>query len=78
MDFTYLATKRWTGSYFYEEMRGMADGSGSDYKLIRRVHLIGELTKGSCSMYGAWNEATEGGKTLQMRALDWDTGGRGF
>ena len=26
-------------------------------------------------MYGAWDSATMGGKTLQMRALDWDTSG---
>ena len=26
-------------------------------------------------MYGAWDTATEGGKRLQLRALDWDTGG---
>ena len=25
--------------------------------------------------YGAWGDATAGGKTLQMRALDWDTSG---
>lgn len=28
-----------------------------------------------CSLYGLWGKATLGGKTLQMRALDWDTDG---
>ena len=37
--------------------------------------MIGELTKGSCSMYGAWGTSTYEGKMLQMRALDWDTTG---
>merc|ERR1711871_1037814 len=71
----YEATKEFTGEYFFQEMQGIADGSGTEYKMIRRVHMIGELTKGSCSMYGAWDKATVDGKTLQMRALDWDTSG---
>lgn len=27
---------------------------------------------GQCSLYGLWGKATLGGKTLQLRALDWD------
>ena len=30
---------------------------------------------GRCSLYGLWGKATFGGKTLQLRALDWDTDG---
>eukprot|EP00948_MAST-09A_sp_MAST-9A-sp1_P004194 g4194.t1 len=75
LDLTADVTRKYTGEYFFDQMRGMADATGVEYKTILRVHLIGELTKGSCSMYGAWNEATEDGKTLQMRALDWDTDG---
>jgi hypothetical protein len=30
---------------------------------------------GRCSLYGLWGNATLGGKTLQLRALDWDTDG---
>ena len=38
--------------------------------------MIGELTQGDCSMYGAWGKATAStGKTFQLRALDW-YGGR--
>ena len=75
LDLTADLTKPFTGHYFLEEMQGMADATGLDYKMIRRVHMIGELTKGSCSMYGAWGKATADGSTLQMRALDWDTTG---
>lgn len=56
-------------------MQGIADATNYTYETIRRIHMIGELTKGSCSMYGAWGNATAGGKTLQLRALDWDTDG---
>jgi isopenicillin-N N-acyltransferase-like protein len=64
-----------TGAYIYEELRGLADGAQLDYKRLARVHLIGELTQGDCSLIGAWGRATAGGKTLQLRALDWDTDG---
>jgi isopenicillin-N N-acyltransferase-like protein len=54
-------------------MRGIADGSGVDIKYFRRIHMIGELTKGACSMFGAWGKATTFGQTVQLRALDWVT-----
>jgi hypothetical protein len=56
-------------------MRGLSDASGVDYDTIRRIHMIGELTKGSCSMYGAWGAATPDGGLLQLRALDWAADG---
>lgn len=59
--------------HWYDEMQGLSDASGVDYKLIRRLHMFGELTQGDCSFYGIWGDATAGGKTLQLRALDWDT-----
>lgn len=40
--------------------------------------MIGELTKGSCSMYGASGAALpseSSTKLLQLRALDWDVDG---
>ena len=75
LDVTYDITQKYTGQWFKDEMKGLADGSGVDEKYIRRVHMIGELTQGHCSMYGAWGAATATGATLQLRALDWDTGG---
>uniref|UniRef100_A0A7S3G4I9 Acid ceramidase-like protein n=2 Tax=Palpitomonas bilix TaxID=652834 RepID=A0A7S3G4I9_9EUKA len=76
LDLTYDATKKYSGSYFEEEMKGICDASGADYKTLRRIHMIGELTKGSCSMMGAWGTATEDGTPLlAFRALDWNTDG---
>ncbi len=51
LDLTADATAEYTGQYFFEEMHGMADATGIDYKKILRIHMIGELTKGSCSMW---------------------------
>lgn len=52
-------------------MRGIAEGSGVDFNFFKRIHMIGQLTKGSCSMFGAWGNATTNGQTVQLRALDW-------
>lgn len=52
-------------------MRGISEASGMSLKVIRRIHMIGELTKGTCSMFGAWGKATSDGKVIQLRALDW-------
>ena len=75
MDWTYDATVAFTDPAFYEEMQGLADGCGADYTLIRRVHMLPEATKGSCSMFGASGSATASGNLLQLRALDWDVDG---
>lgn len=71
LDLNYEITLPYTNKKYYEEMRGIADGSGVDFKYFKRVHMIGELTKGACSMFGAWGKATSKGQTIQLRALDW-------
>lgn len=71
LDLTYEITSPFTNRKYYEEMRGIADASGVSLKLMRRIHMIGELTKGTCSMFGAWGKATPDGKAIQLRALDW-------
>lgn len=71
LDLNYEITRPYTNKKYYEEMQGMADGSGVDFSYFRRIHMIGELTKGACSMFGAWGKATTDGQTVQLRALDW-------
>ncbi|XP_065179783.1 protein dcd1A-like [Sycon ciliatum] len=77
LDAEILATDAFSGSYFAEEMKGLAAGCGSEFKKIQRIHMIGELTKGDCSMFGAWGRATAStnGGLLQLRALDWNVDG---
>lgn len=72
-DLIALLTKPFTPQHFFDEIQGMADATGLSAKKILHIHLIGELTQGDCSLYGAWGEATLGSKMLAMRALDWDT-----
>eukprot|EP01138_Halocafeteria_seosinensis_P009083 gb/GECG01009283.1/.p1 GENE.gb/GECG01009283.1/~~gb/GECG01009283.1/.p1 ORF type:complete len:411 (+),score=43.99 gb/GECG01009283.1/:1-1233(+) len=75
VDLTWELTKNFTGDYFFEELHGLADGAGISYQKLRGIHMIGEVTQGKCSMYGSWGSASANGKTLQLRALDWDTDG---
>jgi len=78
LDLTYEATYAWTGSYFYDELRGIADASKADYTTLLRIHMLAGLTQGDCSMFGAWGKALApngGTPLLQLRALDWDMEG---
>lgn len=80
LDLSYDATKKDTPAYVMEEITGMVaalDDPTITADDVRRVQWIGELTRGACSMFGAWGDATKsrGGKMLQLRALDWDTDG---
>mmetsp|Transcript_1194 Transcript_1194/g.1578 ORF Transcript_1194/g.1578 Transcript_1194/m.1578 type:complete len:451 (+) Transcript_1194:28-1380(+) len=76
LDLEIEATQKFTPDYFNEELHGIADASGCDFKMLQRLHLFGELTKADCSMFGAWGDAVSPGTSLlQLRALDWITDG---
>ena len=62
----------------FDEMKGLADGSGVDFDTIHRLNLFPEISKASCSFFGAWGDATVGGKTFQLRALDYITDAPSF
>jgi len=44
----------------------LADSTGVDFKDIERLHLLGELTKGDCSMFGAWGDALSPTAGIEM------------
>ncbi|KYR03163.1 acid ceramidase-like protein [Tieghemostelium lacteum] len=71
LDYIALVTKPYTAAEFYEELKGLSDGSGLDYQMIIRLHMFPELVKAHCSILGAWGEATPNGGLIQLRALDW-------
>jgi isopenicillin-N N-acyltransferase-like protein len=79
LDQVFNLTQPFIPSYFLEEQRGLAAGSGLAEQEFRRFSMMGELTKMGCTMLGAWGPATSKGPTngglLQLRALDWDTDG---
>jgi len=75
------ATRPFTPDYWFEELQGLVDGvddASFTFKDLYHISLLGELTKGACSMFGAWGDILADktpGAVLQLRALDWDTGG---
>lgn len=65
-----------TGPWFGEEMRGIADATGVSIDRMRRIHMLGELTRGRCSMLGQWGKGlADPTGLITMRALDWDMTG---
>lgn len=56
-----------------QEMKGLADGSGIDIKMIQRAHAIPDLSEFHCTFFAAWGSATEDGSLQQIRALDYET-----
>lgn len=72
LDLNILITKKYTNPRYYEEIKGIADGSGHNAQDIRRINLVPELIKAACTVAGLWGPATKGNATLHMRALDWD------
>ena len=73
LDWTAEQTAPFTPQSFFDEIRGIADGSGVDYQTLLRLNMIPEVTKASCSFFGAWGDATADGHTYQLRALDYAT-----
>lgn len=71
LDVNYLITKKYTPQRWNDEFKGVAKGSGISAKTWRRINLIPELLKASCSIGGWWGKATASGKLIQLRALDW-------
>lgn len=72
LDLNYVITKKYTPQRWEDEMKGVAKGSGIPAKNWRRINLIPELLKASCSIGGWWGPATASGKLIQLRALDWE------
>lgn len=45
LDLTHEFTKKYIPQYFLDELKGISTGSGLDYKLLLRVHMLPELVK---------------------------------
>ncbi len=53
-----------------EEMKGMAEGSGIDIKMLQRNHIIPVISPYACSGVAVWGKGTANGHTLHIRNLD--------
>ena len=71
LDLNYFITKKYTPQRWDDEMRGLAKGCGIPVEHWRRINLIPEILKASCSVGGWWGPATASGQLIQLRSLDW-------
>jgi len=73
LDRVYAATKAHTPAHILEELKGLAEGSGTPLRQVIRANLIGEASEWHCSLFGAWGKATRAdGHVYQLRALDYE------
>jgi neutral ceramidase len=56
----------------YLQMKGIADGSGVPFKTIRQMHAMPEIYPSWCTNGAYWGKATEGGRLIAIRNLDWN------
>lgn len=56
---------------YLEELRGLSDASGIPLKTFERLHVLPELTATTCASFTAFGQATQGGRLIQVRNLDW-------
>ncbi len=56
----------------YRQIQGVADGAEISLKQMLRIHALPELYPSLCSNGAYWGDATEGGRLVAIRNLDWN------
>ena len=72
LNLTWIFTRDYIPERYFEELKGMAEGSGLPYMELVRVNLFPELIKASCSLVGVWGPATADHNAYFLRAFDWN------
>ena len=73
LDETWKQMAPFVPARYKEELRGLADGSGTSLDVIQRAHAIPDLSEFHCTFFAAWGKATRNGHLEQIRALDYAT-----
>jgi len=73
LDAAWATVEPYVKSRFIEEMRGVADGAGVSYELLRRTHSVPLIGDFSCSGVAVWGPASANGHLYQIRNLDYST-----
>lgn len=56
----------------YQQIRGLADGSGVSFKKLKQIHAMPEIYPTLCANGAYWGKATEDGRMIAIRNLDWN------
>jgi hypothetical protein len=71
LDAAWATVEPYVKARYIEEMRGLADGAGVSYDLIRRAHAVPLVGDYSCSGVAVWGPASANGHLYQIRNLDY-------
>jgi hypothetical protein len=84
LEWTYYHEEQYLPTPLIEEMEAIAEGmcytlgSGCNVTevdiMIKRVNMLPELIRMACTAFGAWGKATDNGRLIQTRALDFGAG----
>ena len=60
LDLNIKITKKYTNKRYYQEIKGIAAGSGRKGagRDVARLNVFPELVKAACTVAGVWNTAT--------------------
>ena len=72
LDGLYRRSASYIPPYQIRELEGLADASGVDIRILRRMHVMSELEQRNCSSFAVFGKATEGGKLYHGHNMDWD------
>lgn len=56
----------------YQQMKGIAEGSGISFRKIRYLHALPEVYPTWCTNGAYWGPATRDGRLIAIRNLDWN------
>ena len=56
---------------YLEEMQGLSDGAGIPLRTLQRIHALPDLTSVTCASSAVAGPATQDGRLIQIRNLDW-------
>lgn len=65
---------RYMSPRYVEELKGVAEGSGVPFDVLRRAHMMPVVSNYSCSGVAVWGAATRDNHLYQIRNLDYSTG----
>lgn len=71
LDSAWRQARPFVPAAYLEELRGLSDGSGVPLRELWRLHAIPDRTY-SCANFAAWGNATDGGRLIHLRNLDWN------
>ena len=73
LDNAWDAVSKHTSPRYSEELRGLSEGSGVPFEMIRRAHMVPVVGTYSCSAVAVWGDAAHDRHLYQIRNLDYDT-----